>query len=583
MDQIEIKNAHENNLKNIDINIPKSKLVLFAGVSGCGKSSLVYDTIAVESAREWQSTYPLYIQNKMSHFERPKVGSIKNLTPVIVVDQRPLGTGARSTVGTAINVSPLLRLLFSRVASPSAGGSMAYSFNHPLGMCPACSGLGKRLKLNESKLFDMDKTLKEGAILFSEFSAGWQTHLYQSNPLLDANKKLKEFSKSELDMLMYGSDADIKVEIRSNNTGRVDRVAYEGVVPRFNRLYLNRDISKLKKSLQDEISALISEQVCDECGGIGLNKNALASRINGLNIAELSRLNANELLRELGRIDDPVGSALSRQICEKLERMIAVGIGYLSLDRRSDTLSGGEAQMVKMVRNLGSSLSNITYIFDEPTAGLHPHDASKIGQILLNLRDNHNNILVIEHNTQMIKLADHIVELGEFGGSGGGRIIYEGDLAGLQKRDSKTAKALNEGVQINQNPLKFSEVFAIKNATRNNLKNVSVDIPKGILVAISGVAGSGKSSLMDEFMAHYPQAIKIDQKAIGAQNRSTPATYTGVMDEIRKLFAKANGVDAGWFSPNSKGACKACKGSGVISYDMAFAGACRAYVRGVRR
>ncbi|WP_336613686.1 ATP-binding cassette domain-containing protein [Campylobacter californiensis] len=370
---------------------------------------------------------------------------------------------------------------------------------------------------------------------------------------------------------MYGSDADIKVEIRSNNTGRVNRVAYEGVVPRFNRLYLNRDISKLKKSLQDEISALISEQVCDECGGIGLNKNALASRINGLNIAELSRLNVNELLRELGRIDDPVGSALSRQICEKLERMIAVGIGYLSLDRRSDTLSGGEAQRVKMVRNLGSSLSNITYIFDEPTAGLHPHDASKIGQILLNLRDNHNNILVIEHNTQMIKLADHIVELGEFGGSGGGRIIYEGDLAGLQKRDSKTAKALNEGVQINQNPLKFSEVFAIKNATRNNLKNVSVDIPKGVLVAISGVAGSGKSSLMDEFMAHYPQAIKIDQKAIGAQNRSTPATYTGVMDEIRKLFAKANGVDAGWFSPNSKGACKACKGSGVISYDMAFA------------
>ena len=571
-DSIEILGASENNLKHIDVTIPKGRLVVFAGVSGSGKSSLAFDTVAVESSREWQQSYPLFLRNKMPHYDRPKVDEIRNLTPAIVVDQHAIGATSRSTVGTAVDVAPLMRLLFSRVGQPSAGGSMAYSFNHPAGMCPDCTGIGERLELIEESMFDPEKSLSEGAILFSQFSSGWQTHLYQNNSFLDPNKKLKDFTEEEWDILKNGSKEPVKVGIRSNNTGRVDMVEYEGVFPRFERVYMKRDITKLKKDLQAEIMSHVRHGFCRTCGGSGLNPKALASKINGKNIVECMDMTAADLLPFLKTIDDPRGSSLAKQIAEYLQRMIDVGIGYLSLSRKTETLSGGEAQRLKMVRNLGGYLNNITYIFDEPTAGLHPADAERIGRMLCELRDKHNNVLVVEHSRQMLSLADHIIEMGPGAGTGGGRVVFEGSLEELKKADTLTASALRQKIRVNPSPLDWTEGFEIRDAHCHNLKHINVTIPKGILTAVTGVAGSGKSSLMRyEFPKTYPDTIVIDQKPIGTSIRSTPATYTGVMDEIRKVFAKANGVSAQWFSFNSKGGCPVCKGTGQITYDMAFA------------
>lgn len=573
-DQIIITGASENNLKGIDIKIPKNKIVVFIGVSGSGKSSLVFDTIAIESNREWQASYPVFIRNKMPHYERPKVELIENLTPAIVVDQRAMGSSSRSNVGTAVDVAPLIRLLFSRIGGPSAGGSMAYSFNHPMGMCPDCTGLGERLELNEDSLFDRNKTLREGGILFSQFSAGWQSDLYLTNHLLDPDKKLCDFSGEEWELLKNGSNEKIKIEIRSNKTGRVDRVDYEGVLPRFRRLYLNRDISKLKQNLQEEIMSHVRKGACKTCNGTGLNPKALISKIDGYNIVDYMNLSASELLPILKTIVNPVGTSLASQIILYLERMVKLGIGYLSLGRHTDTLSGGELQRLKLVRNLSSSLNNITYILDEPTAGLHPADAKQIANLLVQLRDQHNNVLIVEHSRQVMELADHIIELGPLAGTHGGEIVYEGDLEGLKKADTVTSSVIRNRVKINRTPITWTDYYQIEDAHCHNLKHVSVKIPKGVLTAVTGVAGSGKSSLVcKSFAAKYPEAIVIDQKPIGTSIRSTPATYTGIMDEIRKIFAKENGVAASWFSSNSKGACPACKGKGKIVYDMAFADA----------
>ncbi|OUM68633.1 hypothetical protein PIROE2DRAFT_3624 [Piromyces sp. E2] len=572
-DNIEIKDAYENNLKHIDITIPKGKLVVFSGVSGSGKSSLVFDTVAVESSRQWQASYPLYLRNKMPHYERPKVESIKNLTPSIVVDQKTFGASSRSSVGTAIDVAPLIRLLFSRVGKPSAGGAMSYSFNHPSGMCQECTGLGESLVLDDEILFDKDLSLKEGAIKFSQFSNGWQTYLFQRNPLLNPTKKLKNYSEKEWKVLKYGSDKPIKIEYISNNNGRVSEVAYEGVIPRFNRLYLKRDITKLRKSLQDEIKSLVCQGPCTACGGTGLNPKALKSKINGYNIMDYTNMSVYDLLNTLKEVKSAVGASISKQIIYILEKMIEVGLGYLSMSRKTDTLSGGEIQRIKMVRNLGSSLTNITYIFDEPTSGLHPFDAERIGKLLINLRNNHNNVLVVEHSKQMFALADYIIELGPEAGTRGGKIVYEGTLENMKRKNTPTALALQERVELNEEPLPWEETFTIREATLHNLKNITVDIPKGVLTAITGVAGSGKSSLCDVFLKRYPGVISINQKPIGISVRSNPATYTGIMDDIRKEFAKANNVSASLFSFNSKGGCETCKGKGHIVYDMAYADA----------
>lgn len=570
--EIRIIGATQNNLKNVSVSIPKGKIVAFAGVSGSGKSSLVFDTVAVEANRQWQASYPFYLRNKMPHYERPHVDEITGLTPTIVIDQKTVNAGSRSTVATAVDVAPLLRLLFSRVGKPSAGGSMAYSSNHPMGMCPHCSGLGLETVLDEDSMFDMDKTLADGAILFSQFSSGWQTYLYQRNSLYPADKPLRDFTASELELLKYGKMGLEKIPLPSNNTGKVDMVEYEGVVPRFTRLYIKRDISKLKKSLQDEILAHVTSTPCPECGGTGLNPKALESKINGKNICDCLQMNVEELLEFLGTLTDPSGVSLARQIADYLKRMDEVGIGYLTLDRKTDTLSGGEAQRLKIVRNLGSALCDVTYIFDEPTAGLHPADAERIGRLLDDLRYHHNNVLVVEHKPQMLEIADHVIELGPGAGTLGGEVVYEGDWDGLLNADTETGRMLRRKIKINPHPLPWSESIEIQDAHCHNLKHIDVSIPKGVLTAITGVAGCGKSSLaIYELARRYPEAIVISQKPIGTSIRSTPATYTGVMDEIRKLFAEENGVGAEWFSYNSKGACPACKGKGEISYEMAFA------------
>ena len=449
---------------------------------------------------------------------------------------------------------------------------MAYSFNHPLGMCPVCTGLGERMELVEKSLFNLEGTLRKGGLNFSQFQSTWQNELYTGNPLLDPDKKLKYYSPEEWEILRSGSKEPLTIESPSNNIGHMWKMPYEGVIPRFQRLYLNRDISKLKKTLQEEILTHIRKSPCKTCGGTGLNPAALASKIKGRNIIDYFEMPVCDLLPVLAEIDNPVGVSLAKQIMAYLGRMVEVGIGYLSLSRRTDTLSGGEVQRIKMVRNLGSSLSNITYIFDEPTAGLHPADADRIGRLLVELRDSHNNVLVVEHSRQMMALADHIIELGPLAGTRGGEIVYQGDLEGLRHADTITAQAMRQKIKINPAPLPWTEGFEIKDAHCHNLKHIDVVIPKGVLTAVTGVAGSGKSSLVcHEFVKRCPEAIVIDQKPIGTSIRSTPATYTGVMDEIRKLFAKENGVGAEWFSFNSKGACPVCKGKGEISYEMAFA------------
>ena len=571
-DNIEIIGASENNLKHVNVTIPKGKLVVFAGVSGSGKSSLAFDTVAVESSREWQQSYPLFLRNKMPHYDRPKVDEIRNLTPAIVVDQHAVGANSRSTVGTAVDVAPLLRLLFSRAGNPSAGGSMAYSFNHPAGMCPDCTGIGEQLELVEESLFDLDRSINEGGICFSQFSSGWQTTYWQQNPLLDPDKKLRDFTDAEWRILKYEAPKDVILQMNSNNTGGKWDIEYEGVIPRFIRLYLKRDITKLKQKLQDEIMSHVRRGPCHTCGGTGLNPKALASKIKGKNIVECMDMTASDLLPFLETIDDPRGSSLARQIAEYLQRMVSVGIGYLSLSRKTETLSGGEAQRIKMVRNLGGYLNNITYIFDEPTAGLHPADADRIGRMLCELRDKRNNVLIVEHSRQMIELADHIIEMGPGAGAKGGKLVFSGSLDELKSSGTLTGNAIRQKIAINKKPLPWTEGYEIRDAHCHNLKHVSVTIPKGVLTAVTGVAGSGKSSLMRyEFPKSYPDAIVIDQKPVGTSIRSTPATYTGVMDEIRKVFAKENGVNAKWFSFNSEGGCPICKGTGQIVYEMAFA------------
>ncbi len=572
-DNIEIIGASENNLRHIDLTIPKGKLIVFAGVSGSGKSSLVFDTIAAESARQWQESYPLFLRSRLPRYERPDVEDIRGLTPSVVVDQKAIGSNARSTVGTASDVAPLVRLLFSRVGQPSAGGSMAYSFNHPHGMCPACTGLGEKVELDESLMFDMDKSINEGGIRFTQFCGGsWQEFYFKQNPLFSPDKKLRDFTPEEWKALTVGPDEPLIMNFMRHRTGQISQLPYEGVIPRFNRIYVNRDTSALSRAVRDEAASFMRRTPCPVCGGSGLNPKAVASRINGYNIVEYNDMQVSDLLPLLDGIDDPLGRSIAAQIAVCLRRMVDVGLGYLSLSRRTDTLSGGEAQRLKMVRHLGSGLSNVTYIFDEPTAGLHPADAQRIGRLLLELRDARNTVLVVEHSPQIMALADELIELGPEAGENGGRVVYQGPVSGLAGHATPTAEALCARLALNPAPKPWSEGFAVENATLHNLKNVSVTVPRGVLTAVTGVAGSGKSTLIcREFLSRYPDAVVVDQKPIGTSNRSTSATYTGVMDEIRKLFAKANRVSAQWFSFNSKGACPVCKGKGEITPDVAFA------------
>ncbi|WP_121966653.1 excinuclease ABC subunit UvrA [Myroides sp. N17-2] len=570
-----LRGITENNLKNIDLNIPKGKLVVFTGISGSGKSSIVFDTIAAESQRQLYEMFPLFIRNKLPKIERPKGNFIQNLTTSIVVDQKPIHGNVRSTVGTITDIIPIIRLLFSRVGVPSAGTATAYSFNNPLGMCTECSGVGRKVQVDMDKLLDKNKSLNEGAIQFSPFKVGtWQWNMYANSKLFDNDKPLKDYTEKEWFDFLHGSGFKVRTE-KLHEPNPEDQglpLEYHGIYERFNRLWINRDISKLKKSFQKEIEGLLHEDVCPKCKGQRLNEAALASKINGYSIGDYFDMEIDDLIPIMNEINDYIGRVLAERTIIGLKHIADVRLGYLNLGRNSATLSGGEGQRLKLVKHLGSSLTDITFILDEPSAGLHAHDIDRLNKMLLDLRDKGNTVLVVEHDRNVIAMADEIIDIGPLAGRDGGRVVYQGSFKGLLKSNTITGQALSQKAVLNTLPRIAQDKFKIYNASSNNLKNISLDIPKGVFVTITGVAGSGKSTLlMDVLRKNNPEAIVVDQRLVGANSRSTPATYTGVMDNIRKLFADANNAPVGMFSFNSIGACPVCQGKGEILPDMVFA------------
>jgi excinuclease UvrABC ATPase subunit len=557
-DSIRISGAREHNLRDISLRLPKNQITVFTGVSGSGKSSVVFDTVAVESQRQLNETFTWFIRNRLPRYERPKVDSVENLTAAVVVDQKPVGGNARSTVGTMTDVYSVLRVLFSRCGSPSAGESTAYSFNDPQGMCPDCSGLGNVVRPDLGKLLDTTKTLNDGAILFPHASVGsWWWSLYARTNLFDPDKTLAAFTSDEWEQFLYGTGFRVEGTKHSNT--------YDGLVSRFQRLYINED--KHKKLVRE----FTHTEPCAACHGARLNPAALATELDGHTIADLAALECGELARTLRQISDPVGKPIAAAAVASLERIVVVGLGYLSLDRSTETLSGGEGQRLKTVRHLGSSLTGMTYIFDEPSIGLHPRDVRKLNTLLLQLRDKGNTVLIVEHDRDVIAIADHVVDMGPGAGQHGGTVVFEGTVKELAAADTPTGRGLNRTVPFKDSPREPTGWLSVDNADLHNLKNVSVRFPTGVLTAVTGVAGSGKSTLVnDVFCAEHPETIVVDQSAITGSIRSTPATYLGVMDTFRRIFAKANNVDAGLFSFNSKGACPACQGRGEIFTDLAF-------------
>lgn len=573
-DYIIIKGAKANNLRNISVQIPKNEIVVFTGVSGSGKSSVVFDTIAVESQRQLNETFSNYIRNRLPKFERPDVNSIENLSPAIVIDQRQMGGNVRSTVGTISDIQPLVRLLFSRAGQPNAGTSDHYSFNAPTGMCPECQGLGKVMVLDHSKMFDMSKSLNSGGVLFPPFRTGtWHWQKYADSGLFDNDKPLNEYTASELDMFFYGKETkDTPAKPASGKDNPIhQRQGYEGIIDRFNRIYLHRNTAETSERTQKMVEKFVTKGVCPLCKGARLNHTALASKINGRNIEDYSTMEVSDLIPILKKIDHPLGTPIAVAIIEHLKRIVGVGLGYLSLNRQTSTLSGGESQRLKMVKNLGSSLTGMIYIFDEPSVGLHPRDTHLIQEMFVALRNKGNSVLIVEHDRDIIRQADTVIDMGPTAGEHGGKIVFQGDVAGLYKADTLTGIWINKDIPIKENPRKAKGGLLIKNATLHNLKNVSVNIPVGVLTAVTGVAGSGKSSLISGvFVEQHPDVIVVDQKPIGSSIRSTPATYLSIMDDIRKMLADANKVKPSLFSFNSEGACPTCKGRGTITTDMAF-------------
>lgn len=572
-DHIVIVGAHENNLKHVDLRIPKGKLVVFTGVSGSGKSSLVFDTIAVASMRELNETFPLHVRNRLPHYETPKVELIDHLTTAIVIDQKPFSGGFRSTVGTMTDVAPLLRLLFSRCATPTIGTSAAYSFNDPSGMCPTCAGLGRTVRFDLDKILDRSKSLNEGAIGFPGHQVGtYQWMLYANSGLFDPDKALDQFSEKEWHDLLHGSGVNVPIQSqKGKGIWSSYNLSYEGFKDRIDRLYLKRDPNSLNKANQKIVRDYTCEETCPDCVGTRLGPAALNSRLGGFNIAELGELEVPDLISFLEGIDDPVGRPIARTMQRGLARVADMGLEYLNLNRVSSTLSGGESQRLKMVRYLGSSLVGLTYIFDEPSAGLHPKDVDRLSRLLTKLRERGNSVLVVEHDKDIIRIADQVVDLGPGAGRNGGRLVFQGAVPDLLKQDSPTADYLGRRVSVKEQPRSGKGHLLVRGASLHNLRDLSVRIPTGVMTVVSGVAGSGKSSLVcGELLKQHPYVTHISQAPIGTTPRSTPATYVGIMDQIRRLFAKANGVDAGLFSYNSKGACPACKGKGEVQMDMAF-------------
>ncbi|MFI6597161.1 excinuclease ABC subunit UvrA [Nonomuraea sp. NPDC050536] len=548
---IVLTGLRQNNLKNISLRVPKEKLTVFTGVSGSGKSSIVFGTIAVESQRQLNETFSAFLRNRLPKHERPRADAIKNLTTAVLVDQRPVAGNARSTVGTMTDIHGILRVLFSRYGEPSAGPATAYSFNDPQGMCPECDGLGRTIQLDLDKALDQDLSLNEGAIRLLPVGS-WAWGLYAKSGLFDPDKKLRDFTAEERELLLYGGG----FKVGRGNT-------YDGVASRFDRLHLKREADALDESVRP----LVREATCPLCGGGRLNEAALRSRIGGRTIADYCALEVSDLIEVLDGLDNPVALAAATG----LRRIEAIGLGYLSLGRETPTLSGGEAQRLKTVRHLGSSLTGMTYIFDEPSVGLHPRDVHRLGELLLELRDKGNTVLVVEHSPDVIALADHVVDMGPGAGADGGRVVYAGTFAGLLAGDSITGRALRRSRGVKPSVRAGAGYFTVSGASLHNLRDVTVQVPRGVLTAVTGVAGSGKSTLMTQVLIEqHPSAILIDQSGIGVSSRATAATYLNAMDSLRKLFSRAHGVPAALFSFNSLGGCPACQGRGAIKTDLAF-------------
>ncbi len=558
---IEIRGARENNLKDVSLRIPKRQTTIFTGVSGSGKSSIVFDTLATEAQRQLYETFSMFVRNFLPRYSQPEADSIENLGMAIVVDQKRLGGGSHSTMGTITDIYTVLRLLFSRVGEPFIGYSNVFSFNDPLGMCPECNGFGRKLQPNAEKILDMDKSLNEGPVRVPGFGS-W-VGLYQASGFFDNDKKLSDYTKEELELLLHGSG-------RKVNMGGFN-ATYEGILLKFTNSYIKRDLKALSERTQKQVAPYLHEGLCPSCNGARLNKSVLSCKINGYNIAELSAMEISELIEVIKGIKGEVAKPLVDGLLERLQNVVGIGLEYLTLNRETDTLSGGESQRIKMVKHLSSSLIDVMYIFDEPSVGLHPRDVHRLNELLLKLRDKGNTVLVVEHDPQVIQIADHIVDVGPKAGSQGGEIVYEGSYTGLLKAETVTGKFLKKTLPIKETFRSPNGELALNKVSVNNLKQVSVNIPAGVLTAVTGVAGSGKSSLINQaFVEAYPEAIVIDQSAVGANSRSNPATYTGIMDDVRKAFAKANGVNAGLFSFNSKGACENCQGLGVVYTDLSF-------------
>jgi excinuclease UvrABC ATPase subunit len=563
---IEIRGARENNLKDISLRIPKRKITIFTGVSGSGKSSIVFDTIATEAQRLLNENFSMFIRNFLPRFVQPDADAIENLSMAIVVDQKRMGGGSHSTLGTITDISPVLRLLYSRVGQPFVGYSNAFSFNDPQGMCPECNGIGRKMGVNSDTFLDMAKSLNEGAVQVPIFSS-WERDSYAASGFFDNDKKLADYSDEEMELLLHGKDRKYKLQIGSGSMN----ASYQGVIERFNRSYIKRDLKTLSERTQKAVAPYITMQPCPLCHGARLSQAALSSTINGRNIAELSAMEVGELIGVVKAIHDPVAAPMVATLAERLQHLVDIGLEYLSLDRPTDTLSGGESQRVKIVKHLSSSLMDVMYIFDEPSVGLHPRDVHRMNELLQKLRDKGNTVIVVEHDPDVIRVADHIVDVGPQAGSRGGSIVYEGSFAGLLRADTLTGMHMQQSMPLKDSFRPAKGKLSIAHARVNNLQNISVDIPKGVLTVVTGVAGSGKSSLINQvFLRQHPEAVVIDQSAVGTSTRSNPATYTGIMDDLRKAFATANQVSASLFSFNSKGACENCQGLGVIYTDLAF-------------
>jgi len=568
---IVLKGLQENNLKNIHLTIPKGKIVAFTGVSGSGKSSVVFDTIATESNRQMTLIYSQYLRNQMPRYERPRADEMKHLSPVIVIEQKAIRTNNRSTVGTYMDIHPLLRLLFSRIGMPQIEEAIDFSSQSAFGKCPTCNGYGEVITPDVNRLIDFNQSLADYAVQFKPLSpAGWQGRWMITGGLFDPHKKIKDFSAAEKALLIDGPPADEKVFAPFHTKNGPQPHEWDGLIPRFTRLYINRDISKLRQVSEEDVLQMTIKKNCETCEGSGLSPEVLASKINGLNIAQCDQLQLDKLREQLENITDPLGTRIVEQMIPKINQLIELGLSYLHLARPMNTLSGGEAQRVKIARHLGSSLNQLIYIFDEPTAGLHEAEIPMLLHMMNRLKENDNTVLVVEHNESVIENADEVIELGPGAGALGGEVVFQGPPH--QLNDSLARTMINSSIEMKRDVREAVDFFTLEHVTRHHLKNISINIPKHVLVSVCGVSGSGKSTLMlDVFLENNPEAIWVSQEPIGISSRSTIATYMGIMDDIRRIMAKETNESPGLFSFNSIGACSFCGGKGEMKPDVAFA------------